>query len=593
MARRPELILAAVMAAAGCAASSSPGRRATSASAPAGRLTSNVQRADYAGSASCEPCHADLYASFMRSPMHNMTRVAEGARIEAPFDGTEFHFKDDVARLETKDGKKYVKLRSKRGGDELFRVTRVIGGHYREDFAGARVDDYGAAPSGPDEIVLPVSFMLGTRTLRYKGYSVMVKERPGLRDGPVWNRTCVLCHNTSPYLTSMLGALGGKGVYQGEVVDPLLPPERRWTYAITDDAAASRAIEAEIERMGGRPSQRGSRALLDEAISNVRNRLGPSQLVEVGIGCESCHLGSRAHVDDPRVKPSLAPTAPFLRAGPGGRAPTQADAINHACARCHQVLFTGYEFTWEGGTRRGRPGGSNINSGEGHDMLLGDCWTQLTCTACHDPHEADSRARLARLDGPDGDAICTKCHAKYAAPEAARAHTHHDPAGAGGRCMNCHMPRKNMTLDSRLGRYHRVGSPTDPKKVLADRPLECALCHADKSVRQLTETMESWWKKSYDRDVLTKLYGTLDANVVDATLALGKPHEHAAALGAAGAAKRAASAPLVAKHLTHPYPAVRFFARSALEAIKGHACAFDLDADASTIEEAARRCLEN
>src|SRR5262249_20230313 len=85
----------------------------------------------------------------------------------------------------------------------------------------------------------------------------------------------------------------------------------------------------------------------------------------------------------------------------------------------------------------------------------------------------------------------------------------------------------------------------------------------------------------------------LDANVLDATLALGKPHEHAAALGAVGQAKRAASAPLAAKHLTHPYPAVRFYARDALEAILGRPCDVDLDADAPVLEQAARRCLEN
>ena len=38
---------------------------------------------------------------------------------------------------------------------------------------------------------------------RYKGYSVMVKERPGLHVGGVWNQTCIFCHNTMPYFDAL------------------------------------------------------------------------------------------------------------------------------------------------------------------------------------------------------------------------------------------------------------------------------------------------------------------------------------------------------------------------------------------------------
>ena len=46
--------------------------------------------------------------------------------------------------------------------------------------------------------------------------------------------------------------------------------------------------------------------------------------------------------------------------------------VNHACARCHQVLFTQYPWTWEGENRKsGHPGGAHINSGEARDLLHG------------------------------------------------------------------------------------------------------------------------------------------------------------------------------------------------------------------------------
>ena len=52
--------------------------------------------------------------------------------------------------------------------------------------------------------------------------------------------------------------------------------------------------------------------------------------------------------------PDFAPRSTFMKVtqpkgwGPVGR----AEWINRTCARCHQVLFSRYPFTWEGGERR-------------------------------------------------------------------------------------------------------------------------------------------------------------------------------------------------------------------------------------------------
>jgi hypothetical protein len=144
------------------------------------------------------------------------------------------------------------------------------------------------------------------------------------------------------------------------------------------------------------------------------------------------------------------------------------------------------------------------------------------------------------------------------------------------------MPRKNMTLDNRLGRYHRVASPTETDKVEGDRPLECALCHGDKPVETLVATMETWWHKRYDRDRLRALYGDdlMHADVLVETLARGKPHEQAVALallGERGAAGRRV-APLVAAQLTHDVPILRYYAANALAALLGEAPPLDVHA---------------
>jgi predicted CXXCH cytochrome family protein len=430
--------------------------------------------------------------------------------------------------------------------------------------------------------------------LRYKGYSVMVKERPGLHAGPVWNQTCIFCHNTPTYLSTVLGALAGPAArpYQGEVVDPLLPRERRAQWLVTDERALSVALEGELRRIGVEQP----RPTLVQAVDATRRSFRREHLVELGIGCEACHLGSAEHVRDPSKRPSFEPRSSFMSVrwpapASEGSAQLRAARINRVCARCHQVLFSGYEPTWEGGARHGNAGGSHINSGEARDMLLGACASKLTCVECHDPHAPSATARLQAMPPAEKDALCTKCHDRYASREALREHAHHDPSGEGARCIACHMPKKNLSLDGSLSRYHRIGSPNDPRRVLLDRPMECALCHGDKTPESLASTMEAWWGRPLDRAALQKLYGDLQGNVLLATATRGKPHEQAVAFYLLGEARMAAAVPLLASQLTHPYPMVRGYAKRALDTIAGAPIDIDIDATDAVIESSAKAWL--
>ncbi len=558
-----------------------------------GLVASNVVRTDYAGSAACEGCHPGETAAWRASPMHRMTRDARGADVRAPFDGTRWTFHDDALRLEMRGEDRFVRIEPASGSPRTYRVTRVIGGRTREDFAGVDV------AGGPEEVVLPVSFVFAPAgpgsnpaggTLRYKGYSVMVHERTALRAGPVWSRTCIFCHNTVPELDRLVGAVAGRSAhaYQGEQVDTWLPEALRSTVRVTDSAAFAQAVAAEVATLGGRPSTDvgDARRLARTAVDVVRAGFDARSLVEVGIGCEACHGGSRAHALDPRIRPSLSARAPWLSVSTPISTPTPAStpasspasspattstpaqAQTRMCARCHQVLFSRYPFTWEGGRRDAAPGGSHIASGEARDFLLGGCAGAMTCTTCHDPHGGDTPEALRRLASPEGNARCTPCHRELEGAARLREHAHHDPTGAGGACIACHMARKNMGLGGTLTRYHRIGSPTDAARVLGDRPLECALCHVDRSVAQLADAMEAWWPVRYPRQRLAEMYGSLDANVVRATLERGRPHEQAVAVGRLGEARAKDAAPLVARVAqASEYPLVREWARRALDAM--------------------------
>jgi predicted CXXCH cytochrome family protein len=518
-----------------------PAATTAPASASARRMVpSNVTRADYVGSRECGDCHADIAAEFERSPMHNMTRRADAARIRAPAEAV-FEFAGERATFTQVDGRRHLRFA---GHD--FTITKVIGGRTREDFVGTE---------GGDELVLPVSYLFTTGAFRYKGYSVMLKERPRLVAGPVWRRTCIFCHNTVPYLSTIYDDLGGDAThgYQGSASDRLLPADRIRRLIAADPAALAGALGDEIAFLGApRPDAATPlKPLLDRAIVETRRRFDEGHLVELGIGCEACHLGARAHVADPELRPSLQPRGAVAVDGPTA---TRAETINRVCLRCHTVLFSQYNWTWEGGHRDPSAGGSTINSGEARDFLLGGCARALACTACHDPHGEDGRAKLDALGGPEGNRVCAPCHAGMDGP----AHTHHAAGSAGSACLACHMPKKNMGLALELTRYHRIGSPTDATRVLRDRPLECALCHGDRSVAWIVEAMERLWGRRYPRAPLVALYGALDVNVLDATLARGLPHEQAVA---AGVTTRAET---IAPLLGSDYPLVRQFAERAI-----------------------------
>jgi hypothetical protein len=144
------------------------------------------------------------------------------------------------------------------------------------------------------------------------------------------------------------------------------------------------------------------------------------------------------------------------------------------------------------------------------------------------------------------------------------------------------MARKNTGLALDVTRYHRIGSPVDPTRALRDRPLECALCHVDKTVGAMAADIERLWGRRLQGQRLLDLYGSYEANVISATLTRGLPHEQIAAAGAL--AEAGVRADELWPLLTHPYPLVRHIARRAMERILGRPLA-DIDLDAPTKTE--------
>ena len=382
-----------------------------------------------------------------------------------------------------------------------------------------------------EEVVLPVSYLLATGTLRYKGYSVMVHERSTLHAGPIWSRTCIFCHNTVPEMDRLLqGALAARRRPATRVSKSTGGSRATGALVLRSSTrrASRPAARDEIARLGGVAPHAGDdpRATARRAIDVVRAGFDGGALIEVGIGCEACHGGAREHTRDPRVLPSLAPVAPWLGiaspppppfAGPAAVGPRRergqgrGGSTAPAAALPTRCSSPRYPFTWEGGRRDANAGGSHINSGEARDFLLGGCSGAMACTACHDPHGAEPAAKLRALATPAGNATCTACHSELAgwrAVEGALA----PRSRRRGRIVRGvphapqeHGPRRNVDvlLITASGRRPRPGT-----RVLGDRPLECALCHADRTVGALTDAMERWWPVRYPRQRLIELYGS-------------------------------------------------------------------------------------
>lgn len=575
------LVALTLAAASGLGAGACSGARAPdgAAQAPAAkRVSSNVLRGDYAGSKSCQPCHAEIYERWQSSAMRNMTRSTSKAAPGAPFAGEQLALGGDVATMRTEGGQRYVEVAYGDGRRERWLVTRTIGGRAREDFAGVLAPPGAPPPKLPApagaERILPGSYLLFEGSWRYKGYSVMVEARPGLVQRAEWSRTCIGCHNTLPALASLYDDLSAEPlVYQGAVSDALLPDARRWRVRVGSEPALASALREEIGllRRADVVPDKPIAELLALAARSSYDQLSAEHLVEEGIGCEACHNGSAEHVADPSRLPSFGLVSEALRLERGADAPqTPAAEQNRVCARCHTVLFSEYEPTWEGGRRSKDPGGSTINSGEARDFLLGGCASALTCSTCHDPHGGTDRAKLEALATPAGNGVCTSCHGELGEDSALARHSRHAQGSPGSSCVACHMPRKNMGLAYEPTRYHRIGSPTDPERLERDRPIECALCHTEASVEQLVSWLEEGWQRAPSRGALTTLYGPdLSVNALEATVARGQPHERAIAAHALSAARGAAAAPLVTPLLSSDYPLLRYWARAMIEAATG------------------------
>ncbi|MEN8151318.1 MAG: cytochrome c3 family protein, partial [Planctomycetota bacterium] len=113
---------------------------------------------------------------------------------------------------------------------------------------------------------------------------------------------------------------------------------------------------------------------------------------------------------------------------------------------------------------------------DGLPFLFSRCAEEggLTCISCHDahgsPHGSDLLTPTERTF-----TLCQKCHQTIAAN--AGAHSHHDMAKSGGRCVSCHMPFLSIERGHGHVRDHTIGSPHPDLPGTEAATDACTWCH--------------------------------------------------------------------------------------------------------------------
>ncbi|MBK7075231.1 MAG: ammonia-forming cytochrome c nitrite reductase subunit c552 [Myxococcales bacterium] len=479
---------------------------------------SNVTDADYVGPATCVRCHAEQAAGW-RAGLHvTMTQAATRAAVRGAFDGRTLAYGGGRVRFAWRDDHPVMEMVDAGGAARRFRVTRTIGSRALQEYVGVLEGDAAAV-----EVRLPFGWWRARADWYPQPYYDSWFDDEYAAGAPAfdafappteaWADRCAWCHNTYPF--ALRAARPDVGVGPERDLAPMPP-------LITD------------------------------------NHLPIERLVTVGISCESCHFGGRAHAADPDATPPVfAPRGPTVVAAGSALPPADRDdprTTTAICAQCHSTP-----------SPRFPDGSAARNSSEALALAAGACASAIRCVDCHEPHTPGPPS--GGPDQPAHVAACARCHGDLADPAAARAHARHDPAAAS--CLDCHMPRLVQGVGTYV-RSHRISSPTDARMLAAGAPNACNLCHLDRSIAWTARALAAWGKRRTPTAAWRDAYGgDLDYAVGPAWLTHREPYVRMTAAAAYARAGDRAALPRLVEALDDPRANTRMWMLLAIEALAG------------------------
>ena len=254
---------------------------------------------------------------------------------------------------------------------------------------------------------------------------------------------------------------------------------------------------------------------INELADQSQQLMHQDNAVDLGIACEACHLGAKAHAENKEVRPPFFPSGPYVFASGADDqevwGKTSANK-NFICARCHSGSRPQYAA-----------GISTWNSTEYTDAMRGHCYhpdkaaahgmESLTCVSCHNPHETIGR-KWTKTPATDQES-CVRCHTQYVGDARLQKHTHHPIGSSGSQCMNCHMPKINEGLGDMV-RTHTIFNPTNVKMLEANHPNACNMCHVEKPIDWTLQYLAQWYGLSSSEESGNATGETYSSAAIDA-----------------------------------------------------------------------------
>ncbi len=246
---------------------------------------------------------------------------------------------------------------------------------------------------------------------------------------------------------------------------------------------------------------------------SVNFNIQDHSVTEWNVGCERCHGPGSAHVARPTPDNIVNPARL-----------NYVDA-NDACIQCHSQgrpltnPIEGKYYDWPVGFQMGShlqdfwqledhklgeqsfthfaEGTAHKNRMQGNDFTQSVMYTRgVTCFSCHDAHGTSNKAQLRA----PVNVICLTCHSPNG-PNGPRTatleeHTHHRQGTPGGNCVDCHMPKIEVTLADVNVRAHTFKFVTPEMTDKYKIPNPCTSCHADKTTAWATDVLRHWPERS-------------------------------------------------------------------------------------------------
>jgi Flp pilus assembly protein TadD/nitrate/TMAO reductase-like tetraheme cytochrome c subunit len=261
---------------------------------------------------------------------------------------------------------------------------------------------------------------------------------------------------------------------------------------------------------------------------------------EIAVGCEGCHGPGSNHAKAPAssaagsglrvdflerdgVEWRMDPTT-----GTAYRSTPRATEVElQVCAQCHShrsQIADGYEpgMPFHDFYRESvlEPNLYHVDGQQLAEVHVSGSFAQsrmnhagVTCSDCHDPHSAKTRAQ--------DNAVCAGCHlpARYDVQD----HHHHPQGSPGAQCVNCHMPEATyMVVDPRRDHFIRI--PRPDLSVAYGTPNACSSCHVAQDAAWAAAQIQLWkGGQAPDRQQLAaSAFAAADANEPGAGVRLGQ-----------------------------------------------------------------------